>query len=94
MSCAKVARGVGQNVAGYAGHDASGVMLVEQEQGEDEGEREERTAYLGCGRSGFQDLVAAQTQLAMVLRLNFAPTGLFHDYNLLDVTVSWQRIPI
>ena len=32
--------------------------------------------YLGCGRSGFQDLVAAQTQLAMVLRLNFALTGL------------------
>ena len=45
-------------------------MFVEQ--GEDEGERKKRTAYLGCGRSGFQDLVAAQTQLAMVLRLNFA----------------------
>lgn len=49
-------------VAGYAGHDASRTMLVEQEQGEDEGERKRRTAYLGCGRSGFQDLVAAQTQ--------------------------------
>jgi hypothetical protein len=41
-----------------------------------------RTAYLGCGRSGFQDLVAAQTQLVMVLRLNLARTGLFHDRNL------------
>jgi hypothetical protein len=49
-------------VAGYPGHNASRTRLVEQEQGEDGWEREKRTAYLGCGRSGFQDLVAAQTQ--------------------------------
>ena len=36
---------------------------VEQDQEGDEGEMKRRTAYLGCGRSGYQDLVAAQTQL-------------------------------
>jgi hypothetical protein len=61
-----------KNVEDYAGHDD----FVEQEQGEDGWESDKRTAYLGCGRSGFQDLVAAQTQLATLLRLNFAGTWL------------------
>lgn len=46
--------------------------LLSKSKGKMGGEREKRTAYLGWGRSGFQDLVAAQTQLATLLRLNFA----------------------
>ena len=58
------------------------------------GEGKKRTAYLGCGRSGFQDLVAAQTQLVTVLRLNFARAGLFHDLHPLDIPVYWPRFPV
>jgi hypothetical protein len=79
-------------VASYAGHDASGARFVEQ--GQDGGERKKRTAYLGCGRSGFQDLVAAQTQLAMVAPPQFRSDWLISRLQPLDVTVSWQRFPV
>ena len=46
-------------------------------------ERRKSTAYLGCGRSGFQDLVAAQTRSWRWCSASISPeTGLFHDSNL------------
>ena len=51
-----MARGGGTNTS-----QATQDMMYQRQ--EDGGEMRKRTAYLGCGRSGFQDLVAAQTQL-------------------------------
>jgi hypothetical protein len=81
-------------VAGYAGHDASGTMLVEQEQGEDEGERKRGRRTSAVVVRDFKISSPLRLRLGMVLRLNFAPTGLFHDLQPLGVTVSWQRFPV
>jgi hypothetical protein len=70
------------------------VHQVEQEQGGDEGEMKKRTAYLGCGRSGFQDLVAAQTPAGDGAPPQSGANWLISRLQPLDVAVSWPRFPV